>query len=221
MLGHKCSFPNSNLLDSVVGNNKRSSGIDGKTSKCLSRNCLYYHYLRVTFLLATVLWIVKTCDCCFFAGFLMVRTLLPKKSNFKLLKMFGTFSWFCVAYFIYFIFRSTWGTPRQLKTLMCENEQKPELDPEPWKKRRVKTHSSGARAGATFSENPQLRSYSRGHFQWKPTAPELEPGPLSVKTHSSGARAGATFINSGAPEPSCVIFTTAPQPWSCQSTFLK
>jgi len=32
MLGHECSFPNSHFLDSVVRNNKRSSGIDGETS---------------------------------------------------------------------------------------------------------------------------------------------------------------------------------------------
>jgi len=40
MFGHKCSFPNSLFLI-LVRNNKRSSGIDGKTSDCLSRNCLY------------------------------------------------------------------------------------------------------------------------------------------------------------------------------------
>jgi len=34
-----------------ASNNKRSSGIDGKASNCLSRNCLYYRYLWVTFLL--------------------------------------------------------------------------------------------------------------------------------------------------------------------------
>ena len=40
MFGHKCSFPNSLFLI-LVRNKKRSSGIDGKTSDCLSRNCLY------------------------------------------------------------------------------------------------------------------------------------------------------------------------------------
>jgi len=48
-LGHKCSFPNSHFLDSVVRNNKRSSGIEGKTSDCLSRNCLYYRYFELRF----------------------------------------------------------------------------------------------------------------------------------------------------------------------------
>ena len=46
LLGHKCSFPNSHFLGSVVRNNKRSSGIEGKTSDCLSRNCLYYRYTQ-------------------------------------------------------------------------------------------------------------------------------------------------------------------------------
>ena len=86
MLGHKCSFPNRPFRDSVRKKYKRSSGIDGKTSNCLSRNCLYYRYFWVTFLLATALWIAKTCDCCFFADFLMVRALLVKKYHIKLLK---------------------------------------------------------------------------------------------------------------------------------------
>jgi len=33
----------------VVRNNKRSSGIGGKTSECPSRNCLYYRYLEIRF----------------------------------------------------------------------------------------------------------------------------------------------------------------------------
>jgi len=33
----------------VVRNNKRLSGIDGKTSDCLSRICLYYRYLELRF----------------------------------------------------------------------------------------------------------------------------------------------------------------------------
>ena len=86
MLGHKCSFPNRPFLDSFREKYKRSSGIDGKTSNCLSRTCLYYRYFWVTFLLATALWIAKTCDCCFFADFLMVRALLVKKYHIKLLK---------------------------------------------------------------------------------------------------------------------------------------
>jgi len=47
--GHKCSFPNSHFLDSGLSNNKRSSDIDGKTSECLSRICLYYRYLELRF----------------------------------------------------------------------------------------------------------------------------------------------------------------------------
>jgi len=71
MLGHECSFPNSHFLVSVVRNNKTSSSIEGKTSDCLSRNCLYV---------------------VFFADFLMVTALLAKNYQIKLLKMFGIFS---------------------------------------------------------------------------------------------------------------------------------
>ena len=79
MLGHKCSFPNSHFL--VLRNNKRSSGIDGKTSDCLSRSCLYYR----CFELVTFIWIVWTCDC-FLVDFLMIRALLVKNYQIKLLK---------------------------------------------------------------------------------------------------------------------------------------
>jgi len=40
-LEQKCSFPNSHFL-------KRSSGIDGKTSDCLSRICLHQWFSRWT-----------------------------------------------------------------------------------------------------------------------------------------------------------------------------
>jgi len=33
----------------VARNNKNPSGIDGKTSDCLSRICLYYRYLELLF----------------------------------------------------------------------------------------------------------------------------------------------------------------------------
>jgi len=35
MLGHECIFPNSHFRDSVVRNNKRSSGTEGRTSDWL------------------------------------------------------------------------------------------------------------------------------------------------------------------------------------------
>jgi len=99
MLGHECSFPHSHFVDSVARNNKKSSGIEGKTSDCLSTNCLYV---------------------VFFADFLMVITLLVKNYQIKLLKMFGIFSWFCALDFINFPFylRHT----KTIKVLMCENE---------------------------------------------------------------------------------------------------
>jgi len=49
MLGHKCSFQSAIVLILVVRNDKRSSGIDGKTSDCPSRNCLYYRYVQIPF----------------------------------------------------------------------------------------------------------------------------------------------------------------------------
>jgi len=49
MLGHKCSFPNRPFVYSVVGNNERSSSIEGKTSNCLSRNYLYSRYIELRF----------------------------------------------------------------------------------------------------------------------------------------------------------------------------
>jgi len=50
----KCSdtnvvFQTAIFLILVVRNSKRSSGIDGKTSNCLSRNCLYDRYLELRF----------------------------------------------------------------------------------------------------------------------------------------------------------------------------
>jgi len=50
----KCSdtnlvFQTAILLTLVVRNNKRSSGIDGKTSDCLFRISLYYRYLELRF----------------------------------------------------------------------------------------------------------------------------------------------------------------------------
>jgi len=106
----------------------------------------------------------------FFADFLMVRALLVKttrlnysKKNLHILLVLCTwFNSFSI---------QTWGTPRQMKILMCEKEQKPE----PWKKRA-----------------PESEPHS-----WKPRAPELEPCSWKEDLRSW----------------SCVIFTTAPQPW--------
>jgi len=88
--------------------------------------------------------------CRFFADFFMVTALLVKNYQIKLLRMFGIFSWFCVLALINFPFnlRHT----KTIKTLMCENEQKPELEPESWKQR---------------APEPEPCS-------WKPRAPELE-----------------------------------------------
>jgi len=52
----KCSDTNAVFQTGVflilfVRKNKRFSGLDGKTSNCLSRNCLYERYLWATFLL--------------------------------------------------------------------------------------------------------------------------------------------------------------------------
>jgi len=96
-VGHEYSFPHSHFLDSVVRNNKRSSGIEGNISDCLSRNCML-----------------------FFADFLMVTALPVKNYQIKLLEMLGIFSWFCVLDFINFPFNLR--HPKTIKILMCENE---------------------------------------------------------------------------------------------------
>jgi len=53
---------------------------------------------------------------------------------------------------MYFIFHSTWGTPRQLKILMCKNDQKSELEP-CYEKRVLRSRSHA-------HENQELRSWS-------------------------------------------------------------
>jgi len=42
-------FQTAIFLILVIRHNKRSSGIDSKTSNCLSRNCLYYRCLELRF----------------------------------------------------------------------------------------------------------------------------------------------------------------------------
>jgi len=42
-------FQTAIFLILFLRHNKRSSDIDGKTSYCLSRNCLYYRYLELRF----------------------------------------------------------------------------------------------------------------------------------------------------------------------------
>jgi len=58
----------------------------------------------------------------------MVTALLVKTTRLHYCKRFGIFSWFCVLGLIHFPFnlRHT----KTIKILMCENEQKPELEPE-------------------------------------------------------------------------------------------
>jgi len=58
----------------------------------------------------------------------MVTALLVTNYQIKLLKIFDIFPWFCVCYFINFPLnlRHT----KTIKILMCENECKPELEPE-------------------------------------------------------------------------------------------
>ena len=100
-------------------------------SDCLSRNCLYYRYL--VFVSASNrslnrlnLWLL------FFRWFPHGKSAACKKLPDQITQTSVVYS-LTFVYLVYFILYSTWGTPRQLKILMCENEQKPELDP--WKKR--------------------------------------------------------------------------------------
>jgi len=105
------------------------------------------------------------------------RNKKPKSCDFK----FQKFGMNCnemtltqiigIMYLMCFIFHSTWGTPRQLKMLMCENKQ--ELEPEPcYEKesskagvRLMKTKS--ARAGAMFMKRRALE-LEQCHFTMAP-----------------------------------------------------
>jgi len=49
MLRRKCSFSKAIFLILAVRNHKTSSGIDSKTSDCLSRICLYHHDFELSF----------------------------------------------------------------------------------------------------------------------------------------------------------------------------
>jgi len=73
----------------------------------------------------------------------MVKALLVKNYQIKLLKKFGIFSWFCVLDLIHFLFNSR--HTKTIKILICENNQN---------KSRNRIHekeSSGA--GATLMKN--------------------------------------------------------------------
>jgi len=70
-------FQTNVFLIPVVINNKRSSGIHGKTSDCFFRICSCW----VTFLAVTTRWIVSTCDCYLFVDSLMLRALIVKKTT--------------------------------------------------------------------------------------------------------------------------------------------
>jgi len=102
-----------------------------------------------SFLPVTVLWIVWICDY-FFADFLMVAALLVKICQMKLLKKV-----WCILLVLCTLFNSfsiQLEAHQVNKILMCENEQKPEMEPESWKKR---------------PPEPELQL-------WKPTAPKPE-----------------------------------------------
>ena len=82
---HKCNFPNNHFLDPVVRNNIGLQALKTKPATAFPE-IVYITVILSTFLLVTVLWIVWTCDCCFFADFLMVKALLVKNYQIKLLK---------------------------------------------------------------------------------------------------------------------------------------
>jgi len=67
MLRHKFSFPNSHFLDSGRKKKQKVSDIDGKTSDCLSRNCLYY----VVWSYVSASNCLLNCDLLFFAVFVI------------------------------------------------------------------------------------------------------------------------------------------------------
>jgi len=87
--------------------------------------------------------------CCFSLISSWFERCLQKTTRLNYSKRFGIFSKFCVHDLINFPFnlRHT----KTIKILMCEDDDKPEIESEPWKKRAPELHS------------------------WKPRAPELTP----------------------------------------------
>jgi len=87
----KCSdtnaiFETAIFLILVVKNNKMSSSLDVKTSYRLSRNCYIMPILILSYVSASNCSLNRlnlSCDCCFFADFLMVRALLVKNYQIK------------------------------------------------------------------------------------------------------------------------------------------
>jgi len=93
MLGHKCSFPKSHFLDS---GRKKSQKVlrQWRQNQRLPFQKLFILPLSWDSLMPiTVLLIVSTCDCCFFADFLMAGPLLvTKTTRLNYSKRFGIFS---------------------------------------------------------------------------------------------------------------------------------
>ena len=148
MLWHKFSFPNRHFLILVVRNSTRSSFLrHWRQKQRLPFQKLFILPLSwVTFLLVTVLWIVWICDCCFLADFLMRRALLVKNYQIKLLNKVWRILLVLCTWFNSFSIQL--GAHQVNKILVCDNNQKPEL--EPWKKKAPEPHS------------------------WKPIPPEAE-----------------------------------------------
>jgi len=92
MLEHKCSFLRSHFLDS--GHKKWQKVLrHWQQNQRLPFQKLFILPLSWdSFMPVTVRLIVWTCDCCFFADFLMVRPLLVKTTRLNYSKEFGTFS---------------------------------------------------------------------------------------------------------------------------------
>jgi len=88
-------FQTAIFVNLLIRNNKMSSGIDNKTSTCLSRNCLYFRCISLLMcLLVTAFWFIQTCHCCFFADFPTVIALLVKNCQIELLKIwYISFVW--------------------------------------------------------------------------------------------------------------------------------
>ena len=133
MLRHKC-FPNSHFLILVVRKNKGSSLLRHwrQNQRYAFQKLFILPLSWVTFLPVTVLWIVWICDY-FFADFLMVTALLVKNYQIKLLKKVWCILLVLCTWFNSFSIQLE--AHQANKILMCENEQKPELEPESWKKR--------------------------------------------------------------------------------------
>jgi len=153
MLRHECSFPNRRFFFiSITRNDKRSPGINDKTSESFP-DFVQITVISIMFLLATVIWIVCTCGCCFFADFLVARPLIEKNARLTYSNKFVIFIQFCVLDIFHFPVNFL-----HIKTIGNINLQKQaEAEAVLWKE------SSGAGATIMKTKRPGAGATSHVH----------------------------------------------------------